>query len=58
MNQIQIRSSVKVTNPDHPRVNTAGLVWATYESDPTKVVIRFDIDEAEEVVNVADLQFL
>ena len=58
MSQIQIRSSVKVTAKDHPREGQAGMVWATYASDATKVVIRFDVDGAEEVVKVDDLQFL
>ena len=54
----QIRSSVKVTKAGHPREGQAGMVWATYANDETKIVVRFDIDEGEEVVEVADLQFL
>lgn len=54
----QIRSSVKVTKAGHPREGQAGMVWATYANDETKIVVRFDLDNAEEVVEVADLQFL
>lgn len=54
----EIRSSVKVIKPGHEREGQAGMVWATYASDDTKIVVRFDLDEAEEVVEVADLQFL
>lgn len=54
----QIRSSVKVIKPGHPREGQAGMVWATYASDDKKIVVRFDLDNEEEVVEVADLQFL
>ena len=58
MAQVQIRSSVKVTKPGHPREGQAGMVWSTFATDDTKVVIRYDTDEVEEVVAVEDLQFL
>lgn len=58
MPQAQIRSSVKVTKAGHPREGQAGMVWATYADDDSKVVIRFDVDSAEKVVEVADLTFL
>lgn len=56
--QIQIRASVKVTAPGHSREGQAGMVWATYAEDDTKIVVRFDIDDAEEVIEVSDVTFL
>ena len=56
--QVQIRASVKVKTAGHPREGQAGMVWSTFASDDTKLVIRFDLDEGEEVVEVSDLEFL
>lgn len=53
---MQIRASVKVTNPDHPRHEQAGVIEAEGNEDsPDAVVVRFDLDRSAEVVAVADL---
>lgn len=53
---MQVRASVKVTNPDNPRVDQAGVIEAMGGEDtPDAVVVRFDLDKAAEVVPTADL---
>ena len=51
-------ASVKVTNPDHPRVDTAGTVVGVNPEKPEEVSVRFDTDLVTEVVAVADLKQL
>lgn len=50
-----IWQSVKVTNDQHPRVGQAGTVHATNPHHPDEVVVKFDVDEQQEAVAVADL---
>ena len=51
-------ASVKVTNPDPPRVDTAGTVVGVNPEKPEEVSVRFDTDLVTEVVAVADLKQL
>jgi hypothetical protein len=51
---MQVRASVKVTNPDNLRAEQAGVIVAEGESSEA-VVVRFDLDLELEVVATADL---
>lgn len=55
---LQIRTSVKVKNPDHPRAGTAGQTWQTDPAKPDQIGVKFDIDDQVEFVDLADLQAL
>lgn len=54
----QILQSVQVTKKDHERYGQAGAVWEILTPTPELVMVRFDVDEAVELVEVADLRGL
>lgn len=59
MQRLDVWTPVKVTNPDHPRADQAGFVFAANASThPDEVVVKFDTDGTTESVQLADLQVL
>jgi hypothetical protein len=50
--------SVQVINPDHPRVNQAGAVIDIEPDQDNNIVVRFDVDLAEEKIAVTDIHAL
>ena len=56
---MQLRASVKVNNPEHPRHEQAGVVELLDDAEtPTEALVRFDLDKAAEEVGLADLVLL
>lgn len=51
-------TSVQVKNPEHPRADQAGIVSGWDPAHPDQVAVRFDIDQAEQAVALADLRKL
>lgn len=53
---MQLRASVKVDNPDHPRHDQAGVVENIDNPEsPSVVLVRFDLDKEAAEVDVSDL---
>lgn len=51
---MQVRASVKVTNPKHKRTGQAGVVQSVDDEAGTAVV-KFDLVDEPETVKAADL---
>jgi hypothetical protein len=54
----QVWTPVEVTNPDHPRKGTAGIVVAVDPAKTDRVVVKFDTDGVSEETLQADLRQL
>lgn len=52
---MQVRASVKVVNPDHPRYGQAGQVIRQADNNPDASVVRFDLDQADIEVGNGEL---
>ncbi len=55
--RLSVWQSVKVSNPEHPRVGQAGTVQTVSPAHPDEVVVEFDNGDIESTL-VKDLEVL
>jgi hypothetical protein len=53
--KLDVWTSVKVGNADHPRAAQAGTVYANHPDHPDETAVKFDADGAVVLVALADL---